>query len=587
MKISIWIVFTLSLMIVLTGCKKKDEEEAPVEQAETGSIFVTVFYNGQPVPDVQVTIDPDVGGGTTDASGTLMIQDVPTGIYHLIGTTNEIGTGSGAVAVSSGNVSEVDIQLAAGVFEDLMVDIAMVYPQNADVGESVTIKAVVNDGLGSEEDIVFEWSTNINGVISTEGADNNGIASIEYSFDSAGEYLLTVSVTDPDGNTDSDSTLINISGLPVPVELEPVEVNAYSLELNWSQTEEEEFSSYRVYREGQFGYESMGTIYDIGTTHFIDDEVSLGVEYNYKISLNLGFNEQVWSNVQSGQVILENVYVGTGLDVIKHHPVSPIIYGLDTDNNSLVIIDTEAQEVVSTITVGPFPTDMDFSLDNQLLYIANSGSTEITVVDLASNSIQNTLSDQTGSEAWEDNPYTLTVLAEGLIAFSGGDQSNHITVISSVDGSIVSTSLNWLGISILTSNSDGTTVFGGDASPSHELYRYNLVGDELILQESINHYGWAPKLIFVTDDDQNVFFGERKYTTANINTVEGVFEDRIFAVSGDGAWVLSEEQVFSGNDFSIVADLPFSTRISVFSNDDASAWLYQEQSARLYKIAVP
>src|SRR5690554_5658322 len=356
-----WKILLRLLIIGATGCKKKENDETPVILQESqGAIFVIVAYNGQPVPGAMITTEPESSEGITDATGSLLIENVPEGIYQVFATVEDFGSGSGAVEVEAGDVSETIIHLVPGAFQGLMVNVVSVYPQNATVGETVSIMAVVNDDEDEDSEIEFEWSTDIEGVISTQGVNIGSLAEIEYTFETAGERFLTVTVTDTDGNTDMDSAWINIVAPPEPVVLEPIEVVDNEMHLEWTQTVETNFYNYRVYREEQSGFTLIGTINDINTTSFIDDDVNIGIEYNYQIGLYLGGGTELLSNIETGFFEEEHIDIGTGIDMLLNDPNNSMLYGLDTDNNSLLFIDTELGEVVNTIYVGSAPADMDF-----------------------------------------------------------------------------------------------------------------------------------------------------------------------------------------------------------------------------------
>lgn len=577
----------LILILLITGCKKKENDEIPGVQEETkGAIYAIVAYNGQPVPGAVITTDPESSEGTTDATGSALIKNVPEGIYQVFANVDGFGYGSGAVDVDAGDVSETIIYIVPGAFQGLMVNVVSVNPQNATVGEPVSITAVVNDDEDEDEEIAFEWSTDIDGVISTQGVNNGSLAQIQYTFETAGERFLTVTVTDSDGNTDIDSTWINIAEPPEPVVLQPIEAVGNTLHLNWTQSDEANFNSYRVYREGQFGFSVIESIYDINTTSFVDDEATIGIEYNYRIGLYLGAGTEIMSNTETGIFDSEYIYIGTGLDMLRHDPVSPMVYGLDTDNNSLVFIDTEQGEVVNTIYVGSSPTDMDFSLDNQLLYIANSGSTEIAIVDIAAQALQSSFNVDVGSGSWDGNPNTLAVMENDLLAFSGADSYGYIKLTNIPGGINLFTTGQSYYRPYLVANSDGTKLFVGEYGSGSELFRMDLINGDLVLQESSNDFSIQSPQIFITEDDQYVFCGSRKFLASSLLSILGTFNEPIFAINSDGSRALGETKVFNGFNFTSVQDLPVSTKVSVFSNDGTKAYLFHEQAAKLYKVTV-
>src|SRR5690554_893781 len=240
-------IFILALVVALTGCNKKDDDNDPVVQEEAGSIFVTVVSDGQPVPGAVVSSEPGGLEGTTDVSGNLMINNVAVDIYHLFATKSNIGTGSRAVAVDAGDVSNVTIHLIPGVFVGPMVSIFNVSPQYTGIGDTLTVQAMVYDAIDEIEDLNFEWSTNLDGVISNAGIGESGYAILEHAFETSGQRTITLTVTNSEGDSNTDQVTINILELPDPVILAPFDNQSFAPELNWSQAEVDNFYAYRVY----------------------------------------------------------------------------------------------------------------------------------------------------------------------------------------------------------------------------------------------------------------------------------------------------------------------------------------------------
>ena len=63
-------------------------------------------------------------------------------------------------------------------------------------------------------------------------------------------------------------------------------------------------------------------------------------------------------------------------------PARPQLYATLPDDNSLAVINTDTNTVVTTFFIGSNPAGMAISPDGTRLYVANSGSASIGVVDL-------------------------------------------------------------------------------------------------------------------------------------------------------------------------------------------------------------
>jgi hypothetical protein len=66
-------------------------------------------------------------------------------------------------------------------------------------GDLVTFTATVSDDKDKASDIDLEWSSSIDGVFSTQGADDSKLAQFTYASLSVGTHTVTVTATDRDG----------------------------------------------------------------------------------------------------------------------------------------------------------------------------------------------------------------------------------------------------------------------------------------------------------------------------------------------------------------------------------------------------
>jgi hypothetical protein len=78
-------------------------------------------------------------------------------------------------------------------------------------GETIEFEALVSDVEDAEDALDIVWESDIDGVLSTDGADSDG--SVGFSTDdlSPGEHTITITVTDSDGNSTTDTVVIVIT----------------------------------------------------------------------------------------------------------------------------------------------------------------------------------------------------------------------------------------------------------------------------------------------------------------------------------------------------------------------------------------
>lgn len=77
-------------------------------------------------------------------------------------------------------------------------------------GETVIFQALLSDNNDDPEDLTVSWSSDINGVFSTQGADAGGSTVAAVDDLSIGDHIISVTATDSDGYLSSDYIAIEI-----------------------------------------------------------------------------------------------------------------------------------------------------------------------------------------------------------------------------------------------------------------------------------------------------------------------------------------------------------------------------------------
>lgn len=90
---------------------------APIAQAQTGSIFGTVQFDGKPVVAATVSIPTTQLGAITDKSGSFIIQDIPAGRIELKVTAIGYRSYTTTMEVDSSSIDSLEITLTEDVLD--------------------------------------------------------------------------------------------------------------------------------------------------------------------------------------------------------------------------------------------------------------------------------------------------------------------------------------------------------------------------------------------------------------------------------------------------------------------------------------
>jgi hypothetical protein len=95
--------------------------------------------------------------------------------------------------------------------------VELIDPIEGDVvneGASVPFEAHVSDLQNLATELTLSWDSNVDGQFSTQGATSAGVARFSYSGLTLGEHVITVTASDLDGFTGSDTHTIRVNSLP-------------------------------------------------------------------------------------------------------------------------------------------------------------------------------------------------------------------------------------------------------------------------------------------------------------------------------------------------------------------------------------
>lgn len=162
-----------------------------------------------PSPDLSVTWESDLDGvlgdspPESDGTARLSTSALSLGTHVItLSITDEVG----AACTDS-------LYFTVGNAPDLQLD----QPSDGDrfnEGEEVAFFGTVSDPEDAPGDLTLTWTSDLDGLLSTAGADSSGGVSLARADLSAGAHTVTVEATDRSGLSDSVSVQITVNALP-------------------------------------------------------------------------------------------------------------------------------------------------------------------------------------------------------------------------------------------------------------------------------------------------------------------------------------------------------------------------------------
>ncbi|HEV8246576.1 MAG TPA: hypothetical protein VGP93_12445, partial [Polyangiaceae bacterium] len=203
----------------------------------------------------------------------------------------------------------------------------------------------------------------------------------------------------------------------------------------------------------------------------------------------------------------EYIDVATQVEAMLVDPVRPYLYAIDRVNNNFLFINLDSRTVEKTIFVGSSPVDLDIDDAASEVFVANFGSTGISVVDLSTQDIGRTMFVDTTQGTWDGNPYRLALTAEGTLAYTSEDQWQDVKLVSSTDGAFV-LATGTLFQPDLVASPDGTKLYVAESGLSSiALHRFDVTATtltEVDTSNSVSAYG--SRSVVMSGDGTYVYF---------------------------------------------------------------------------------
>jgi YVTN family beta-propeller protein len=221
-------------------------------------------------------------------------------------------------------------------------------------------------------------------------------------------------------------------------------------------------------------------------------------------------------------------------------PAAPArIYVSNQLDNTASVIDGDTHKIVATVRVGVSPAQMAVSPDHRSVYIANTGSNTVSVLNTADNTIARNIALPRGSR-----PIGVAVSPSGRYLYTADGRANRVSVLDTRAGRLVtSVRVGTQPLSVAVAP-DGKTVYAANSGS----------GDVSVIDARTNRVARAiptgrfPSGVAVTPDGASVYVTNELSGVTVINADNGTVEARLrepspFSVAmspnGDRAYVTS------------------------------------------------
>ncbi len=171
----------------------------------------------------QGSVDDDNVGPTgltavwsSDLEGELRTS-VPDSDGTVSFATSALGDGTHRITLTA--TDEVGADCTDSIFVTIGQPPTLVVTEPSDgdtvnEGEDTTFSATVGDAEDPPTALALAWVSDVDGPLSTSGADSSGEVSFRYGSLTAGTHLITVTVTDTDGLYTVDTFNLNVNAVP-------------------------------------------------------------------------------------------------------------------------------------------------------------------------------------------------------------------------------------------------------------------------------------------------------------------------------------------------------------------------------------
>jgi YVTN family beta-propeller protein len=165
-----------------------------------------------------------------------------------------------------------------------------------------------------------------------------------------------------------------------------------------------------------------------------------------------------------------------GISSFVEDGANGLIYGTVPGANEVVVINPATRAVTKTLTVGSTPGSLCVSPDGSTVYVANGGSTTLSVISTSTNTVSSTINLGSGN-----TPQSVQTGTNGRLWVYTPSQIQQFDTSGNSTGPALASNAStgfvlYSGGKIVTSNGGSTLYYAGQSTSPSYLYKWDVSG---------------------------------------------------------------------------------------------------------------
>jgi DNA-binding beta-propeller fold protein YncE len=269
--------------------------------------------------------------------------------------------------------------------------------------------------------------------------------------------------------------------------------------------------------------------------------------------------------------------------IVDPDPAKKLIYGLDTQQNQIVFIDTDSLLPTRAEVVGSAPTDMALHPTQRQLAIATFGATQIVLLDLDNSAKLVT------STLWvPTHPFHLSYAADGRIAYAEQDGLGDLHVVDSTTGVLGGNLSQALYQPDIAFDAGADYLLAGESAKEEaKLYKIPMGSVPFDFPQALSTQdvqSYPSRRLIVNDN--SVYFGGSRYTLNDLQKT-GVFNDDIITVSPDDKYAISRTHIYATDCFCEIGGLQVDSGVLAVDSQSQKVYQFDPASGGLFVVNLP